>query len=383
MSKSKQKARKHTFRPAHKSVEDLMPYQTGKPIEELAREKGLDRIVKLASNENPLGSSPAAKDAVVRMLDDLGRYPDGGGFYLKEAISESLNVAEEMIVLGNGSNEILELLAQLLLADNDETVYAWPAFIVYRLATMAHGAVGIEVPLDGDLKHDLPAMAGSITERTKLVFISNPNNPTGTFVKTGELVNFLDGLPPSVLPVLDEAYYEYARDNADFPDGVSLLKEGRNLVVMRTFSKAYGLAGLRVGYALMPRQLVQLVNRVRQPFNVNSVAQAAAAAAVSDVDFLEKTLELNRTEMERLEARIRSLGFNTVPSAANFILIDLAGLPGGEIFEGLQDKGVIVRAMDAYGLPGYIRVTVGLPEENDFFLEALAEIKKEKRGNPK
>ncbi|MFV1957685.1 MAG: histidinol-phosphate transaminase [bacterium] len=372
------KTKQSQFKPVHKSVEEIIPYQAGKPIEELVREKGLERIVKLASNENPLGPSPAARDAVARMLDDLGRYPDGGGFYLKKVLSESLNVAEEMIVLGNGSNEILELLAQLLLADSDETVYAWPAFIVYRLATLAHGARGIEVPLDGDLKHDLPAMAGSITERTKLVFISNPNNPTGTFVKTGELVNFLDGLPQGVLPVLDEAYYEYARDVPDFPDGVSLLKEGRNLVVMRTFSKAYGLAGLRVGYALMPRQLAQLINRVRQPFNVNSVAQAAAVAAVSDGDFLEKTLDLNRTEMKRLEARIGSLGFNTVPSAANFLLIDLAGLPGGEIFETLLDRGVIVRAMDAYGLPGYIRVTVGLPEENDFFLEALTEIQKEK-----
>ncbi len=383
MPKRKQSSRKHIFKPVHKSVDKIMPYQTGKPVEELAREKGLDRIVKLASNENPLGASPAARKAAARMVDDLGRYPDGSGFYLKEAISESLKVAEEMIVLGNGSNEILELLAQLLLAENDETVYAWPAFIVYRLATLANGARGIEVPLDLDLKHDLPAMADAITGRTKLVVISNPNNPTGTFVKTGELVNFLDGLHPSVLPVLDEAYYEYARDNADFPDGVALLKEGRNMVVMRTFSKAYGLAGLRVGYALMPRQLVQLIDRIRQPFNVNSVAQAAAVAALSDGDFLERTLDLNRTEMKRLEARIRSLGFNTVPSAANFLLIDLAGLPGGEIFEELQDRGVIVRAMDAYGLSGYIRVTVGLPEENEFFLEALAEIKKEKRGNRK
>jgi len=376
-----EKNRHKQFKPVHASVEELIPYQTGKPIDELAREKGLDRIVKLASNENPMGSSPAAMDAAAGVLGDLSRYPDGGGFYLKNALSGELGVSEEMIILGNGSNEVLELLAQLMLTDGMETVYAWPAFIVYRLATLAHGGRGSEVPLNGMMAHDLRAMADAITESTKLVFISNPNNPTGTYVKKGELEAFLDRVPDTALVVLDEAYYEYAREEADYPDGVALIREGRSMVVMRTFSKAFGLAGLRVGYAVVPAELGSLINKVRQPFNVNSIAQAAAAAALNDRDFLQKTLDLNRIERNRLTESLESLGLHPVPSAANFILVDMGGLDGDSIFRSLMDRGVIVRAMSGYGLPGYIRVTVGLPEENDIFLETLGEILKEKRGN--
>lgn len=375
------KRKQMQFKPAYRTVDELIPYQTGKPIDELAREKGLDSIVKLASNENPLGTSRAAVEAAAGVLNELGRYPDGGGFYLKKALSGKLEVSEEMIVLGNGSNDILELLAQLLLSEGDETVYAWPSFIVYRLATLAHGGRSIEVPLDGRMVHDLPAMADSITDSTKLVFISNPNNPTGTYIKRGELEAFLDRVPDRVLVVLDEAYYEYARDESDYPDGVTLIKEGRSLAVLRTFSKAYGLAGLRVGYAVVPEELGSLINKVRQPFNVNSVGQAAAAAALADGGFLRKTLELNRSQRDRLTEEFKSLGLKPVSSASNFILVEMDGLDGDSIYQALLDRGVIVRAMSGYGLPGYIRVTVGLPEENDIFLGILDEILKEKRGN--
>ncbi|UCF29886.1 MAG: histidinol-phosphate transaminase [bacterium] len=362
------------FKPAHSSVEDLVPYQTGKPIEEVAREKGLSKIVKLASNENPLGMSDRALEAMRRAAADVNRYPDGGTYVLKKLVADRHGVPDGNIVLGNGSNEILELLTQLLLGNGDETLYAWPAFIVYRLATLAHGSRGVEVPLDKELRHDLGAMRDAITSRTRIVFIANPNNPTGTYVNGTQLEDFIAALPPHVLLVLDEAYFEYAAGLDGFPDGVELFKEGRPIVVTRTFSKAFGLAGLRVGYAVMPEPLVQLINRIRQPFNVNSVAQAAAAAALEDEEFIQRAVQLNRAEMDRLSRALEDIGLMTTPSAANFLLIHLAGRDGGEVYNGLLDRGVIVRPMAGYGLPQTIRVTIGLPEENDIFFKALMEI---------
>ena len=362
------------YRPAHRTVEDLVPYQTGKPIEEVAREMGLTRIVKLASNENPVGMSPLAQEAARQAVVQLNRYPDGGCFELKGLLARHHDVPPERIILGNGSNEILELLAQLLLREGDETVYAWPAFIVYRLATMAHGGKGVEVPLDDAMRHDLGAMAEAVTERTRIVFVANPNNPTGTYVTRSELVSFLDRLPEEVVPVVDEAYFEYALDSDGYPDGMELAREGRPLVVLRTFSKAYGLAGLRVGYAVMPEPLAGLVNRIRQPFNVNSVSQAAAAAALTDQDFVRQAVALNAVEMARMCQIVVDLGLTFVPSAANFLLLDLGGRSGEEVYRGLLERGVIVRPMAPYGLPGTVRVTVGLPEENDLFLAALGEV---------
>ena len=365
---------KKKFRPAHSSVEDLVPYQTGKPIEEVAREKGLTRIIKLAANENPHGMSPRALEAARAAAAGMNRYPDGGGYALKELLADKHGVPADTIVLGNGSNEILELLVQLLLGNGDETLYAWPAFIVYRLATLAHGSRGVEVPLDVDLRHDLRAMAESVTSRTRIVFVANPNNPTGTYVGRDQLVEFMDALPEDVLLVLDEAYHEYAASLGDYPDGMDLFRKGRPIVVARTFSKAFGLAGLRVGYAVMPEPLAQLLNRIRQPFNVSSVAQAAAAAALQDEGFVKRSVEMNRSEMERMNEALEDMGLVVTPSAANFLLIDLSGKDGEEVFNALLDRGVIVRPMAGYGLPQTIRVTVGLPEENDVFLEALSEI---------
>lgn len=366
--------KQHKYTPAHKTVEDLMPYQTGKPIDEVARELGLERIVKLASNENPLGLSPYARDAAIEAMEGVNRYPDGGTYELRNRLAEKHQVSPEMIVLGNGSNEILELLVQLLLGEDDETLYAWPAFIVYRLATLAHGARGVEIPLDDDLRHDLPSMVTAVTQKTRIIFIANPNNPTGTYVTRSELEEFMDRLPDDVLVVLDEAYYEYAEHLDDFPDGMDLFREGRPVVVARTFSKAYGLAGLRIGYAVMPESLAQLLNRIRQPFNVNFIAQVAALAAMDDNDFLSRSLNLNRIEMERLTNALEAIGLGVTPSAANFLLIDLKGRSGDEICRGLLERGVIVRPMAPYGLPETIRVTVGLEEENTLFLSSLKEL---------
>jgi len=363
-----------TYRPAYSSVEDLVPYSAGKPIEEVAREMGLTRIVKLASNENPLGMSPLAVEAMKQAATGVNRYPDGAAWDLKGALSDKLGVPRENIVLGNGSNEILELLAQLLLTGGDETLYAWPAFVVYRLATLAHGGRGIEVPLDGDLKHDLDAMADALTDRTRLVYVANPNNPTGTYVNRTELERFMDKVPENIPLVLDEAYFEFARHLDDFPDGMEYFRQGRPIIVVRTFSKAHGLAGLRVGYAVMPEPLADLLNRVRQPFNVNSIAQAAALAALDDDDFVRRGLDHNREELGRIQDAVEAMGLTVTPSFTNFILIDMGDRSGQDIYEGLMKRGVIVRPMAPYGLPKTIRVTAGLKEENGMFLEALGEI---------
>ncbi|NOY85947.1 MAG: histidinol-phosphate transaminase [Deltaproteobacteria bacterium] len=368
------------YRTAYGSVENLVPYQTGKPIEELLREMGLERIIKLASNENPMGMSPLARKAVQEALNGINRYPDGSAYHLKGLLAEKHGVPGEMIVLGNGSNEILELLAQLLLCEGAETVYAWPAFIVYRLCTLAHGGRGVEVPLDTAMAHDLGAMAEAVTPDTRIVFVANPNNPTGSYVARPDVERFLDALPEDVVPVLDEAYFEYAMDRPDYPDGIELVKQGRSLVVTRTFSKAYGLAGLRVGYAVMPEELADLLNRVRQPFNVNSLGQAAAAAALGDQEFIREAVRLNRIEMERVSDGVRSLGLSAAPSAGNFLLVDLMDPKGETVYQALLKNGVIVRPMAGYGLPGHLRVTIGNPDENKYFLEKLTEIMERNEG---
>jgi len=363
-----------SYRPAYSSVGDLVPYSAGKPIEEVAREMGLTRIVKLASNENALGMSPLAVEAMKKAAAGVNRYPDGAAWDLKGKLSERLKVGRENIVLGNGSNEILELLAQLLLTEGDETLYAWPAFVVYRLATLAHGGRGVEVPLDRDLKHDLDAMSKALSHRTRIIYVANPNNPTGTYVGRDELEEFMEKVPEEVPFVLDEAYFEFAMHRNDFPDGMEYFRQGRPVVVVRTFSKAHGLAGLRVGYAVMPEPLANLLNRIRQPFNVNSIAQAAAVAALEDEHFVRRSLDHNRNELGRIRDAVEKMGLTVTPSYTNFILIDLGGRSGQEVYEALMRRGIIVRPMAPYGLPNTIRVTAGLAEENEMFLEALGEI---------
>ncbi len=350
-------------------VRAIAPYQAGKPISELAREYQLEEsnIVKLASNENPLGMPESAREAMMAALGDLGRYPDSNGFALKAAIGAKYSVPSEWITLGNGSNDILELAAHALVRPGESVVYAQHSFAVYALATQAIGARGIVVPAR-DLGHDLEAMLAAIAPDTRLMFIANPNNPTGTFVPAPIVERFLARVPSDVVVVLDEAYNEYLPAELRF-DSTEWLHRHPNLLISRTFSKAYGLAGLRVGFGLAQAELTDLLNRVRPPFNVNSVAQVAAIAALGDEAFLERSYEVNMQGLERLQAGFSALGLEYVPSFGNFVLVRVGD--AAAIYERLLRDGVIVRPVANYGLPEWLRVSVGLPQENEVFLAAL------------
>lgn len=350
-------------------IRAIAPYQPGKPVSELAREMGLDAssIIKLASNENPLGVSPFARRAIESALGDLARYPDGNGFELKHALHDHYGVSIERIVLGNGSNDVLDLAARAFLTPNDEAIYSQHAFAVYPLAVQAIGARGVEVPAR-DYGHDLDAMRGAVTARTRLVFIANPNNPTGTMVGSDALESFIASVPDDVLVVLDEAYNEYLPGEVAF-DSVAWLEHYPNLVITRTFSKVYGLAGLRVGYAFASREVADLMNRVREPFNVNSVALAAAAAALRDTEFVSRSHELNRAGMTQVSKGLSMLGLEYIPSYGNFVSFRVKN--AADVFRRLLESGVIVRPIGGYGMPDHLRVSIGLESENARFLESL------------
>ena len=356
--------------PALAYVRDIAPYVAGKPIDELAREFGLDpqSIVKLASNENPRGMPASAKRAIAEVLADLGRYPDSNGFALKSALSAKFNIPVDWITLGNGSNDILELVAGALLAPGRSCVYAQHSFAVYALATQARGARSIVVPAK-DLGHDLEAMASAIASDTTLLYIANPNNPTGTHLPAEAIEAFLARVPANVVIVIDEAYNEYLPPERRFESALWVRKYP-NLLISRTFSKAYGLAGLRVGYGVAQPELTDFLNRVRHPFNVNTVAQAAAVAALNDAAFLEESYELNRSGMQQLSEAFGSRGLEYVPSFGNFILVKVGD--ASHVYRKLLERGVIVRPVGNYELPEWLRVTVGLPDENVRFLQALA-----------
>jgi histidinol-phosphate aminotransferase len=352
-------------------IRAIAPYQPGKPISELERELGISGIVKLASNENPLGCSPLAVAAMHEAIKTIALYPDGNGFELKDALSRRYGVEHERIVLGNGSNDMLELAARAFLSPGDKAVYSAHAFAVYPLATQAVGATGISVPAI-NFGHDLEAMLkAAVEQQAKLVFIANPNNPTGTFLSAADLLVFLHALPQHILVVLDEAYNEYLPAECRY-DSVSWLKDFPNLIISRTFSKAYGLAGLRVGYALANPQVADMMNRVRQPFNVNSVAQAAAVAALRDEAFVRQTRELNQRGMKQITDGLSKLGLAYIPSLANFVSFKIAG--AARIYRRLLELGVIVRPIASYDMPDYLRVSTGLESENEKFLSALQQI---------
>ena len=352
-------------------IRAIAPYQPGKPTSELARELGLEEsgIVKLASNENPLGVSPRAAQAMRAVMDGLARYPDGNGFELKQALAQRFGVAMDGIVLGNGSNDVLELAARSFLTPGQSAVYSEHAFAVYPLAVQAVGAQGIAVQAR-DYGHDLGAMARAVRPDTRIVFIANPNNPTGTFVSGPLLEQFIAGLPDDVLVVLDEAYNEYVEPQYRY-DSIAWLKKFPNLVITRTFSKVYGLAGLRVGYALAAPEVADLMNRVRQPFNVNSLSLAAAAAALGDEAFMRESYELNRRGMQQIVGGLQRLGLTHIPSYGNFVTFGITG--AGAVFQKLLKAGVIVRPIASYGMPGHLRVSIGLESENARFLEALGQ----------
>jgi histidinol-phosphate aminotransferase len=350
-------------------VRAIAPYVGGKPIEEVARELDLDAatIIKLASNENPRGPSPRVLDAIANAARDLTRYPDGNGFALKAALSQQLGVPAPQIVLGNGSNDVLELASQAFLRAGDHAVYSQYAFVVYPLATQARGAFGIEVPTR-EYGHDLDAMRAAITPKTRIVFIANPNNPTGTWLPPSAVESFIASVPRDVLVVLDEAYNEYL-DPSDRAPSIDWVKRFPNLVVSRTFSKAHGLAALRVGYGVMDAAVADLMNRVRQPFNVNALAQAAAIAALGDTAYVEESRRLNREGMQQLEAGFAELSLRFLSSHGNFILVEVGDAM--RIYRALLRQGVIVRPVANYDLPTWLRVSVGLPDENARFLAAL------------
>ena len=358
---------------ARPGVQKLSTYVPGKPVEELAREFGLrpQDIVKLASNENPLGPSPAVREAIAAALPELTRYPDGNGFALKQALAAKSGVNTAGITLGNGSNDILELVARAFVGPEHEVVFSDHAFAVYPIVTQAVGARAVSVPAK-DWGHDLDAMAAAITPSTRVVFIANPNNPTGTWIERDALEAFLDRVPENVIVVLDEAYTEYVETD-DVPNGVDYLGRYSNLLVSRTFSKAYGLAALRVGYGLSHPAIADALNRVRQPFNVNSLALAAALAALEDEAYLIESRRINRIGMQQLEEGCAALGLSWIPSRGNFLAIDL-GREAAPVFQGLLREGVIVRPVANYGMPNYLRVTIGLPVENQRFLDALKQV---------
>jgi histidinol-phosphate aminotransferase len=349
-------------------IRAIAPYQPGKPISELERELGITGIVKLASNENPLGASPKAIEASRLALNEIGLYPDGNCFELKDALVERYGVTHDQIVLGNGSNDLLELAARAFLTVGDKVVYSDHSFAVYSLATQAVGASGISVAAK-DFGHDLDVMSKAAVEQgAKMIFIANPNNPTGTFLSGAALHDFLSALPTNILVVLDEAYNEYLPEDNKY-DSVSWLDEFPNLIICRTFSKAYGLASLRIGYAMANVQVIDMMNRVRQPFNVNSMAQAAAVAALADKDFVQQTFVLNRNGMKQIVDALGKLGLEHIPSFGNFVSFKVAGAE--VIYRRLLELGVIVRPVDNYGMPGYLRVSIGLEAQNEVFLSAL------------
>jgi histidinol-phosphate aminotransferase len=360
---------------AARGVRGLEPYVPGKPLEELEREYGIRDAIKLASNENPLGPSPLALEAMHAALADVALYPDGSAFRLRHALAAQLGVAPDQITVGNGSNELLVLLAETFLGPRAEAVYSQYAFLIYGLAVQATGARARVVPAhaashEQPLGHDLDAFRAALGAGTRLVFIANPNNPTGTWIESAPLRRFLEAVPPRVIVVVDEAYREYV-DGVDCPDTVSWLGSFPNLVVTRTFSKIYGLAGARIGYAVSHPALARLLNAVRQPFNVNGPAQAGALASLADGAHVARSREVNASGMVQLAEGLRRLGVGAAPSAGNFVLSDL-GRPAAPVYEALLRAGVIARPVANYCLPRHLRFTVGLPAQNRRLLEALA-----------
>ncbi|PYN12924.1 MAG: histidinol-phosphate transaminase [Candidatus Rokuibacteriota bacterium] len=356
---------------ANEHILGIAPYEPGKPIEELERELGIHDAIKLASNENPLPPSERVQKAIVAALATLNRYPDGGGFYLRQALAKKHGVTPEHVVLGNGSNELIELLVHAFMRPGDEAVVPHPSFVVYPMSVQAAGGIRVVVMLR-DYRLDLEAMGRAVTPLTKLVFIANPNNPTATMVTADEVERFMARVPDRTIVVFDEAYVEFAQ-GPDFPDSLGYMKQGRKVVVLRTFSKAASLAGLRVGYGVADPDAVALLNRIRPPFNVNSLAQAAALAALDDEPHILECVRLIDAGRQFLYDEFKALGLKYVPSRANFILVDV-GRSAAEIYQKLLREGVIVRPMTSFGMETALRITVGTPQENRRLVRALGAV---------
>ena len=353
----------------NQAVLEISPYQPGKPIEELERERGIKDAIKLASNENPRGPSESVRQAIREATEQISRYPDGSAFRLRSLVAEKLGVDEAQLTFGNGSDEALKIAGRVVLSPGDRGVVDERCFVVYPITILGCNAEPVWAPSNG-WAHDLDAIADAIDERTSIVYLANPNNPTGTWFTETEFRHFMGRVPDHVWVVLDEAYHEYARDVDGYPDGVSLLPDFKNLVVTRTFSKIYGLAALRVGYSVTSIEFAELMNRVRQPFNVNSIALAAAEAAIQDDAYIEESLRLNREGMTFIEAGLKRLNLEYIPSIGNFVSFDV-GRDASEIYDAMLNKGVVVRPIANYAMPNHLRVTVGLQSENEKFLSVL------------
>jgi len=366
--------KKRNLPPVPPEIQALVPYKPGKPIEELERELGISGAIKLASNENPLGTSPKAQEAMAKALAGLNRYPDGAGYELRQALSRRFGLSQDQIVLGNGSNEIIELLCRAFLRPGDLALAASPSFLMYSKLVQVAGGRLQEVPLK-DFRLDLNALAEAIEPRTRLVFVNNPDNPAGTAFSGKEFRAFLDKVPDGVIVVLDEAYIEFASD-PEVAQGTDFLDHEVPVVVMRTFSKAYGLAGLRVGFGLGPVEVMGILHRVRQPFNTSILAQAAGTAALADEEFFQKTLQVTWQGLKDFYACFEELGLMYVPSQTNFVLVKV-GPQASQVADELLKRGVIVRKMASYGLPEYLRISVGLPQENQRFMDELKAILRE------
>jgi len=352
-------------------VKDLVPYIPGKPVEELERELGIRDAVKLASNENPLGPSPLAVRALLEVVGSINRYPDGDAFYLRHKLAMKLGVKPENLIFGNGSNEVIEIAARTFLKPGDEAVMGEFAFIVFPLVTKAVGAHAILSPMP-NLVHDLRDMLGRITPKTRMVFLANPNNPTGTMVRREELEWFLERVPEEIVVLIDEAYFDYV-DDPEYPNSLDYHSLGKPIITVRTFSKIYGLAGLRLGFGISSEEIISYMNRVREPFNVNSLAQVAAFAALDDMEHIRRSKEENKRGLRYLQEELRKLKISFIPSFTNFILVDLGSDPI-PVYNALLREGVIVRPVVNYGLKTHIRVTVGLREENERFIYALRKV---------
>lgn len=357
--------------PGH--IAEIKPYVPGKPIEELERELGIKNSVKLASNENPLGASPAAIKAITESLCKLHRYPDGGGYFLTRKIGEKLGVEPECVVLGNGSDDVIGMLTGALLEPGDEAVMSCQSFLMYEILVKARGAFPVYVPLDSDLGLDLEGMLAKVNEKTRMVFITNPNNPTGSWIEKNNLDSFISRLPENVLVIMDEAYVEFVARDRFFTTAAREYIDSGRLVALRTFSKAYGLAGLRIGYGVMSKELALVLHRIRQPFNASVPAQTGAMAALDDTEFLDKSVHLVQSELEFLYEKIGEMGLGYHRSQANFFMIELER-NADEIFNKMLREGVIIRAMTSYGFPTCIRVNAGTRPENEKFLEALKKV---------
>lgn len=355
----------------NQAVLKISPYVPGKPIEELARERGIEDAIKLASNENPRGPSDSVRTAIQHAAEQVSRYPDGSAFQLRELVATHLDVDPRQLTFGNGSDEALKIIGRVVLSPGDCGLVDEHCFVVYPITILGCNATPVRVP-SKDWAHDLEAIADAVDEKTRIIYLANPNNPTGTYFTTTEFRRFMARVPKDVFVVLDEAYHEYARSVDDYPNGVQLLAEHPNLVVTRTFSKIYGLAALRVGYSVSSIEVAGLMNRVRQPFNVNSVALAAAEAAIKDQTFVDETLCLNSQGYETLVDGFNALRIGFIPSLGNFITFH-AGPKAAEVYDNLLNRGVVVRPIANYGMSEHLRVTVGLPKENERFLAALPE----------